>query len=75
MIGPKTVFYTSDGNGRDSYIVRDAGGLVAYGAARDVYTGRFIKQLRGDSRPQTAQAKNASAYKTKRDKEDFYVRT
>ena len=35
-------------------ISRDAGGFVAYGAARDIYTGRFIKTLWGDSRPQTA---------------------
>ena len=74
-IAPKTVYYTSDGNGRDSYICRDAGGLVAYGAAKDVYTGRFVRDLRSDTRPQTATQRNASRYKTKRDKGDFYLKT
>ena len=45
----KKVYYTSDGNGRDSYICQDAGGFVAHGAARDIYTGRFVKNLRGDT--------------------------
>ena len=52
-----------------------SGGLVNSGHLRDIYTNGFLDTLRTPKKPMTAMERCRSVCKSKRDKNDFYIKT
>ena len=59
-IESKRVYYTSNGYGRDSYIVDGSGGFLSSGNVRDIYTNGFIDSLRKTRDARTPKIKSNS---------------
>lgn len=67
-------FYKSD-SGLIMFNSSSSGGLVSSGNLRDIYTNGFLETLRQNQQSRTPIMRVRSACRTKREKEDFYMKT